>query len=39
MRPGHHKYAWRPEGLSSGVYFLKLVSGAQEFTQKVTYLK
>ena len=39
MRPGHHKYAWRPEELSSGVYFLKLVSGAQEFTQKVTYLK
>jgi hypothetical protein len=39
MRPGRHKYAWRPDELASGVYFLKLVAGAKEFTQKVTYVK
>nr|MCS5650378.1 T9SS type A sorting domain-containing protein [Dehalococcoidia bacterium] len=39
MRPGRHKYAWRPDELASGVYFLKLVAGAKAFTQKVTYIK
>jgi len=39
MRPGHHEYTYKPKELASGVYFLKLVSGAKEFTQKVTYVK
>jgi hypothetical protein len=39
MRPGHHEYTYKPKELASGVYFLKLVAGAKEVTQKVTYVK
>ena len=39
MKPGPHEYTWHPKVLSSGVYFLKLRTANQTFTQKVTYIK
>ena len=39
MKPGPHEYTWHPRVLSSGVYFLKLRTANQTFTQKVTYIK
>ena len=39
MKPGKHHYNWEPQGLPSGVYFMKLTTANQSFTQKVTYIK
>ena len=39
MKPGKHHYNWEPQGLPSGVYFMKLTTANQFFTQKVTYIK
>ena len=39
MVPGGHQYSWEPKSLSTGVYFLKLHTANQTFTQKVTYVK
>ena len=39
MKPGKHHYNWEPQGLPSGVYFMKLTTTNQSFTQKVTYIK
>ena len=39
MTPGGHEYTWEPKGLSTGVYFLRLTTGNEIFTQKVTYVK
>ena len=39
MVPGGHQYTWEPKSLSTGVYFLRLITANQTFTQKVTYVK
>ena len=39
IRAGSHRYIWEPRGLSTGIYFLKLTTANQTFTQKVTYVK
>jgi len=39
MKPGKRHYNWEPQGLSSGVYFMKLTTANQTYTQKVTYIK
>ena len=39
IKPGKHHYNWEPQGLPSGVYFMKLTTANQFFTQKVTYIK
>ena len=39
MKPGKHHYNWEPQGLSSGVYFMRLTTANQTFTQKATYIK
>jgi hypothetical protein len=39
MKPGKHQYNWEPQGLSAGVYFMKLTTANKSFTQKVTYIK
>ena len=39
MKPGKHQYNWEPQGLSSGVYFMRLTTANQTFTQKATYIK
>ena len=39
IRAGSHRYIWEPRGLSTGIYFLKLTTANQTFTQKVTYMK
>ena len=39
MVPGGHQYIWEPKSLSTGVYFLRLITANQTFTQKVTYVK
>jgi len=39
MKPGKYQYNWEPQGLSSSVYFMKLTTVNQTFTQKVTYIK
>ena len=39
MVPGGHQFSWEPKSLSTGVYFLKLHTANQTFTQKVTYVK
>jgi hypothetical protein len=39
MKPGKHHYNWEPQELPSGVYFMKLTTAKQSFTQKVTYIK
>ena len=39
MKPGKHQYNWEPQGLPSGVYFMKLTTANKSFTQKVTYIK
>ena len=39
MTPGSHEYTWQPQGLSTGVYFLRLTTANEIFTQKVTYVR
>ena len=39
MTPGGHEYTWEPQGLSTGVYFLRLITANEIFTQKVTYVR
>ena len=39
MTPGGHEYTWEPQGLSTGVYFLRLTTANEIFTQKVTYVR
>ena len=39
LTPGRHRYSWRPSSISAGVYFLRLTTPDEVFTQKVTYVK
>ena len=39
VTPGSHEYTWEPQGLSTGVYFLRLTTANEIFTQKVTYVR
>ena len=39
LTPGRHRYSWRPSLISAGVYFLRLTTPDEIFTQKVTYVK
>ena len=39
VKSGSHKYNWRPEGLSTGIYLLKLSSKDKTLIRKVTYVK
>jgi len=39
LKPGSYKYTWSPVEIPSGVYFLKLSTGTQGFTRKITYVK
>ena len=36
---GGHRYTWEPRNLSSGIYFVRLSSNNQNYTQKVSYIK
>jgi hypothetical protein len=37
--PGVYKISWRPEGLASGVYMVRLIAGSYTGVRKVIYLK
>jgi hypothetical protein len=39
MVNGEHKIIWNAEGLASGVYFVKLMNGQFQTTQKLILLK
>jgi len=39
LTPGSHRYTWQPSSISAGVYFLRLTTLDEIFTQKVTYVK
>ena len=39
MTAGQHQYAWQPQEMATGTYFLRLITANQTFTQKVTYVK
>jgi hypothetical protein len=39
MIPGSHQINWNPGNLSSGIYLVNLVVGAETFNQKITYIK
>ena len=39
LTPGSHSYRWQPSSISAGVYFLRLTTPDEIFTQKVTYVK
>ncbi len=39
LTPGSHRYRWQPSSISAGVYFLRLTTPDEIFTQKVTYVK
>jgi len=36
---GEHSYTWHPDNLTSGVYYIQLVSGNHVQTEKAIYLK
>jgi len=39
MIPGSHQINWNPGNLSSGIYLVNLVVGAETFNQKITFIK
>ncbi len=39
LKTGFHTFSWDGEGVSSGIYFIKVQSGEKRFVQKVTLLK
>ena len=39
LKAGYHEINWKPAGISSGTYFLKLSAGETFLTQKLKYIK
>lgn len=39
MKAGYHTITWRPEGLATGVYYVRLTAGDYISVRKVLYLK
>ena len=39
MPAGNHSIVWKPQGIASGIYFIKLMTGSQVVTIRAMYLK
>ncbi|MGE5363597.1 MAG: T9SS type A sorting domain-containing protein, partial [Bacteroidota bacterium] len=39
IKAGYHKVTWRPEGLATGIYYVRLTAGDYISVRKILYLK